>query len=339
MRLKGIGEAEYVGLLERHPEAGVFHRPGWLAAARAAYGCELSYVGFFSGDSLRGGFPLYARRALGIKLYGSPLPQLGTPICVPLLLPPGEEPQALDALSGWVREQRLPFFQATCARAPERLPPGAQLEVRDNVEVDLSPALEDLWNNVRGKSRTSIRHAVRSALKVHWIRSAGALERYRELLDSTYARQGLRPNFPHRLYAALHHMQGEAGLRLLAATLQGRIVAMLWILHDARKAYFWDGASDQALRQLAANNLLNWEAIRWAKRRGLRTYDMVGRAVESGRSGARPGIGRFKQSLGAKPVDYYILTWSQPWFRLLRASYRSVLRLRNRPRPEGGGND
>ncbi len=339
MQVREIGEADYARLLERHADAGAFHRPAWLHAVRRAYGFELRYLGFFSSEALVGGLPLYGRRAMGIKLYGSPLPQVGTPICVPLLLPPGEEAPALAALGAWVRERRLPFFQVTCARPPEPLPAGAQMETRDNVEVDLSPPVEALWNGVRGKSRTSIRHAVRSSLKVHWTRSNEALERYRELLDSTYARQGLPPNFPFPLYAELHRVQGQAGLRLLAATLQGRIVAMLWILHDARKAYFWDGASDQALRQLAANNLLNWEAIRWAKRRGLRTYDMVGRAVESGRSGARPGIGRFKQSLGAKPVDYYVLSWSQPWFRLLRSAYRTLLQLRNRPKAQARDND
>ena len=71
-------------------------------------------------------------------------------------------------------------------------------------------------------------------------------------------------------------------------------------------ATYYYGASDHEYRELMAPYALQWHAIREAKKRGCRLYDLFGVSGEGdGAWGARlSGVTEFKEKLGGEHVHY-----------------------------------
>ena len=326
MVIREISVVEYSSFIQHHPDRTVFHRVAWLEIAARVYGSSIRYLGLFDDDALWGVCPVFVLRKFGFRLYGCPLPGHATPRLLPLI-PDDQREEALAAFDQWVKENRISHFQL-CWKDPEvRLPRGARAEVLKNLEVPLGQTVEVCWKHVRPKARNEIRYAAyRHGVRIHWIRNKAFLTEYQRLLESTYTlRQGIAPNFPPELYRELLNRRESLNLRVASATRRGRVVAAAWILFDNGRCYWWDGASDHEQRKLSANNLLQWEMLRWCTKRGFKVYDMVGFGgrVKVG-SGARPGITQFKESFGAYAVDYAVIYWQTGVMPVALACYRKV---------------
>ena len=326
MVIREISVVEYSDFIQHHPDRTVFHRVAWLEITARVYGSSIRYLGLFANDTLQGVCPVFVLRKFGFRFYGCPLPGHATPRLLPLI-PYDKREEALAAFDRWAKGNRLSHFQLCWKDPNARLPRGTRAEILKNLEVPLGRTVEFSWKHVRPKARNEIRYAAyRHGVRIHWIRDKAFLTEYQRLLKSTYTqRQGIAPNFPLELYEELLNKRGSLNLRVVSATRRGRVVAAAWILFDNGRCYWWDGASDHEQRKLSANNLLQWEMLRWCTKRGFNTYDMVGFGgrVKRGR-GARPGITQFKESLGARAVDYAVIYWQTALMAVALASYRKV---------------
>ena len=110
---------------------------------------------------------------------------------------------------------------------------------------------------------------------------------------------------------------------VLSAFLEGKRAAMLFLPHDRVAAYYWGGVSDFEFRKQAPNNILQWEAIKRLRERGIRTYDLVS---------TYGGPGLFKRSFG--PEAHEVAThWERSSSRLvawLRKMYERRARARTK---------
>ena len=325
-----ISESEYSQSLENYDDKTPFHKINWLNTVKNIYSVSLLYLALYENSRQVALLPVFKRR-LGITtIYGLPLSQIATPAIFPLV-ETGKEAFFLRSLTEWIRENKITYFQLAWNNKIELKEKNMDIEIRDNLEVSLMPDIDGIIKNIKSEARTRIRKAVRSGVKVHWASEHKFLAAYNKLLQSTYARQNIKPNFPEKFYERLFHTSINEDLKVVYATYNNEIIAALWILFDKYKCYFWDGASNQEFRKLSANHLLHWEITRWAKNRNLKYYDMIGRSKKSGRSGARPGIGRFKMSLGAKSIEYNMIYWKRFYFSLALKIYRKMLSFKNNP--------
>jgi hypothetical protein len=330
MKTVELTRHEYGDFVTRHPERRVFHGLPWLDAVCRGYGVGIRFLGLQDGNHLVGAIPVVIRKKMGVSLYGSPLPQTGTPPSVPILAPLERCEEVLRAVEDWVRENRIWHFQVTWP-GPLFFHPSARARVEqlDNLEIELSARLKLNWNLLSDLPKRGVKRAVRSGVKLHWYTGHDALQRYSVLLDSTYDRQGLRPNFPLSMYQSVQALVPRHSMKILSATHEGRVIAAVWLLCDANRCHYWDASSLQAYRELSAGHLLVWELIRWSALNGYRVLDMVGTSI-GGRGGSRPGIGRFKQSFGAKPVVYSVVYWQAGWLVAALAMYRLLARIQRR---------
>jgi len=305
-----------------------FQRSEFLSLVACVHRAELRPLGYFDpAGTLVAAAPFMRRRIGPIHIWGSPLRKAGIPAATPFCVPAGLAAPCLTATSRWVRARRIAFLQASVP-ADVATSGGDRTEALDNLEVDLDRPLQDIWTEVEAGQKRNFRKAVRSGLRVHWARVSDELiAAYQRLQDETYEKQGVAPNVSPAYIRALGAMQSPARPHVLAATKDGELVSAIWVFVDADAAYYWDAASSQHGRALNANHLLAWTLIRWAHRKRLRRMDFVGTSI-GGRGGSRPGIGRFKQSLGARPVAYTIVYWHMPAMQIALALYRSLNRLR-----------
>jgi len=298
----------------------------WLERVEQVYPVQLFTLGHFSGNELVAVTPLIRRRMGFFELWGSPMRQIPVPPATSFCIPKERASAAWIALQRWAKQYGLVYLQLTLpSGVAVQLTHGLYLESVENIELDLRKPLVDLWGHVFKKQRYAVRSAIKSGVKVHWKSGASILDQYALLLNQTYAQQGLAPNFPLEFYGELLEHKAQLGLRILCATHGGQCVAMIWVVTDSDCCYYWDAAALDEGRKLNANHLLVWSLIRWAKRNGFKTLDFVGAA---GRAGTKPGIKRFKMSMGGVETSREIILRMTPLMRLALSGFRLMNRLR-----------
>jgi lipid II:glycine glycyltransferase (peptidoglycan interpeptide bridge formation enzyme) len=140
--------------------------------------------------------------------------------------------------------------------------------------VDLCPSEEDMLDEMKQKTRYNIRLATRKGVSVRPGRGDD-LATFHRLMQIT----GERDRFAvHSLdyFRSMFELFGPDRAGLLLAEVEGEAVAGLVVLVHSTTAYYLFGASSHAHRKKMPAYLLQWEAMRWAKIRGCRAYDLWG---------------------------------------------------------------
>lgn len=302
-----------------------FNSPEWYEILFKVYNVDAQYLGISREGELVAVLPVITRKMWGLSIYGAPLPQISTPVCLYPLLGPENvvDSEILEAIDHWITANNWKYMQL-CWPIDGSPPAHVSVESRQIVEIDLEKPLAEIWGQIKREARNRIRYAVRSGIRVHLNMSDKFMDEYPRLLQCVYDfSQGIRPNTPPSLFKEVRKRLSMLPLKIFTATRNDRVVAMLWIFYDQDACYYWEGAADEVGKKYAANNLLHWEVIRWAHKQGLKRYDMVG---ASGRGGRRDGILRYKQSLGAQTRECKMLYWHKNMVvRVLFHGYRKYL--------------
>ena len=126
-----------------------------------------------------------------------------------------------------------------------------------------------------------------------------------EILKRTSARDGFGIH-PRYFYENLLRILGEKGMAALALGYgpDGAVVAGIIVTFYKDTATYYFGASDHAARALMAPYLIQWEAIREAKKRGFSHYDFLGIAPPNEPTHPWAGITEFKKKFGGREIAY-----------------------------------
>jgi len=167
--------------------------------------------------------------------------------------------------------------------------------------IDLTPSEENLMKSFSSKTRYNIRLAEKKGVKVIEDNSEKAFDKYLELTRETINRQGF---FAHteKYHRLMWEVLRKAGIaHLMTATYQGGVITT-WILFVWKKfLYYPYGASTEKHKEVMANNLMMWNAIKFGKKLGLSTFDLWGR--EEGK-----GFTKFKEGYNPKVIEF-LGTW------------------------------
>ncbi len=192
--------------------------------------------------------------------------------------------------------------------------PGRRLFTPTTFWINLTPSEEELMKSFSGKTRYNIRLAEKKSVKVTEDNSDKAFQRYLDLTKETVERQGF---FAHseKYHRLMWEVLKKAGIaHLLTATYQGEIITT-WVLFVWKNfLYYPYGASTEEHKEVMANNLMMWEAIKFGKKLELTTFDLWGR--EEGK-----GFTKFKEGYNPKVIEF-LGTWdlvvNKPIYNLYR---------------------
>jgi len=321
-----IDHHHYQKFISNTPHSA-FQELQWLDLVARHYSCEIRLLGCYEKDKLIAVIPLMGRHMGPFQIWGSPLRKIPIPPSTCFCAPSSQWQPALSCLEQWLSTSRLKYIQIT-------LPPGSTLSSRrwkseqlDNLELKLDPPLGILWSQLSTLPRRCVRKAVRNGVRAHWCCSPQFLKHHSKMLKDTYGPQGRPPHIYGGFYEDLCRTRNEHHLSVLYATYKGTYIASIWVIRDSTTCYYWDAAATSSGRKLNANHLLVWLLIRWAKKRNLSVLDFVGTPT-GGEGNSRPGIGRFKRSMGGAPVSRQILYHYTPLFGAALRVYRLWNRLR-----------
>ena len=190
-----------------------------------------------------------------------------------------------------------------------------EIQFRNTILIDLTSSLEELLMGMKPKWRYNVRLAKRRGVTVR----SGTLQDL-PLLYDMYQDTAMRGGFvirPWDYYRDVWSSFTQAGLaQPLIAEVEDRPAAMVVIYRFARRAYYLHGASYSEHLDDMPNNLLQWEAMKWAKERGCTVYDMWGAPDELEESDPMWGVYRFKIGFGGEFVER-LGAWDYPSHRVL----------------------
>ncbi len=186
---------------------------------------------------------------------------------------------------------------------------GRSLFTKYNFVLDVTPREDELLASFKQKTRYNIKVAEKKGVTVSIDDSPEAFERYLELTEETTKRQGFYAHgreYHKQMWETLHSADIA---HLLVARYEGQIITTWVLFKYGDTLYYPYGASTREHREVMANNLVMWEAIRLAKKWGLTYLDMWGAlGPEADPNDPWYGFHTFKSGYGARHVEY-IGTW------------------------------
>ena len=280
--------AEWDEYVNAHPEANNYHQNGWMRVIQESFGHKTT--GLIARDEsgkVRGVLPLVQMnsRIFGNFLVSVPFVNYGGLLsdslecAAPLLAAAVDLRDRCGARHVELRHLREEPFPLACKRHKVTM---------------LLPLAEDpdqQWKAFNAKLRNQVRKAEKSGLTA---RFGG-----QELLDDFYEvfvrnmRDLGTPVYGRRFFERVLSIFPDT-TRIIGVYLEGRIVAAgiaSWYRDTLEVPW---ASSNKDFRTLCPNNLLYWEAIRFAIGEGFRTFDF-------GRSTPGEGTYKFKEQWGAQP--------------------------------------
>jgi lipid II:glycine glycyltransferase (peptidoglycan interpeptide bridge formation enzyme) len=192
--------------------------------------------------------------------------------------------------------------------------PGRRLFTPTTFWIDLTPTEENLMKSFSGKTRYNIRLAEKKGVKISEDNSEKAFQKYLDLTRETTQRQGFYAH-TEKYHRLMWKTLKDAGIaHLFTATYQGEIITT-WILFVWKDfLYYPYGASTEKHKEVMANNLMMWEAIKFGKKLSFKTFDLWGR--EEGK-----GFTKFKEGYNPKVIEF-LGTWdlviNKPIYKIYR---------------------
>lgn len=249
------------------PGAEPFHRPQWIAAVEKGCGQRGRYLIAEDGGTMLGVLPLTEMRSF---LFGNALVSAGFATGGGILAATDAAAAAL-ADEAW-RTARAGGFASVELRGGD-VPAGWQR--KEGVYAAFStPAVDDeaaLLAAIPRRQRAEIRKALGFGLEVSIGRDAAHVEAFRRVYGESVRNLGT-PVFPAKLFRAMAEGFG-ADCDVLLIRKDGEPLAAFFNFYLGDTAYtYWGGGNAEA-RRWRANDLVYFEFIRHAARRGCSIAD------------------------------------------------------------------
>jgi len=204
-----------------------------------------------------------------------------------------------------------------------------QIQFRNTVVLDISLDEDKLLAEMKQKTRYNVRLAAKKGVSVR----LGTGKDF-ESIFSIYTETAIRDGFAVRekkYYFSVWNTFYDAGmLSPLIAEVEGETVAAVMLFHSGDKAWYVYGMSSGKHRNMMPTYLLQWEAIRTAKSKGCRIYDMWGAPEIFGQMDPLWGVYRMKKGLGGKvlrTIGSYDLPIKKPHYWLYTQVWPRVMGL------------
>ena len=296
-RISPLQDSRWDDLLNRHPDASVFHTRAWLEALRRTY--NYSSFGFTtspSGAALQNAVVLSKVKSW---ITGSRLVSVAfADACQPLVNNAQELKEIVRAIQECCQEEHYQYLEfrwimTDQLRSPlEGLSPDASYLYHT---IDLKPELGAIFNAFHKSCiQRKIRRAQMEELEYEVGSSDDMLREFYRLLVLTRRRHGVPPQ-PFVWFRNLRDCFG-GGFRIRVAMKNRCPIASILTLQCGQRVVYKYGCSDAQFHRLGPMPWLFWQAIQEAKTQGLREFDL-------GRSDIiDDGLIAFKNHLGASPV-------------------------------------
>jgi hypothetical protein len=166
--------------------------------------------------------------------------------------------------------------------------------------IPLSEGITSVWENLDRKLRVDINKAIREGVIVRsgeW----DDLEFIHAALFNRYIDQGFKPNDYSKYLHTLYDYFYPDNLKIFIAEYKGERAGGIITLCYNGVMYHWVGVPKSSLAGISANDLVQWEAVKWAIEHGFKQYEIMD-------SGDVPRFRQFKAKWNPELIIWYSAT-------------------------------
>ena len=171
-------------------------------------------------------------------------------------------------------------------------------------QLDVTKTEEELLKGMRKQTRAEIRKGQTEKIVVETTTDASVIHEFYKIQCETARRQGFVPFSYEFLYEQFCVFAGTGNALLYTARHNTDILAYAFVIFYHTEAAYHYGASTEAGRKYPGAYLIQWEAIREAKRRKMQTYNFWGVAPTEEKKHRFYPISIFKRGFGGVDYEY-----------------------------------
>lgn len=265
----------------------VFHRWEWLRLAERQTASTLYPVIVNKNDEIKALYPLFVKRK-PVTMAFSPVPQSLLLYLGPVI--PGYETMKQSKKESTFSEiqeivDTYLYSELGCKFVRIRTAPGLEdsrpmrwagynTEVLYTYRINISDGPDAVWKRFDRKLRVDINRAIREGVSV----SEGTEEELDFILASLarrYGEQGENPSDYSTYVNALCHHALPDNFRIFIAKYRNEPVGGMISPYSDRILYVWTGIPKSGLKGISPNDLVQWEAIKWACSQGMSWYEIM----------------------------------------------------------------
>jgi peptidoglycan pentaglycine glycine transferase (the first glycine) len=301
-------KSEWEGFIQKHPEANFLQSWYW-GEFHKKLGKQIERIGLYQGSDLIGVLSAVvepARRGRYLTVSGGPILDWENNELIKTFDLSVKEiavkhscvfirirPQLID------NETSRAVFKSMGAR-----PAPMHLTADLTSQIDLFPTEDELMSHIRKSTRYEIRQAQKLGIKITASTDPDEIDQFYAMQLKTAKRHGFVPFSLAFLKEQFATFAAENLAVLYKAEYEGKILAEAFIIFYGSEATYHYGASTVDGRKYPGAYLIQWEAIREAKRRGMSRYNLWGVAPKDQKDHRFYGVSIFKRGFGGAEIQY-----------------------------------
>lgn len=171
-------------------------------------------------------------------------------------------------------------------------------------QLSLDKSEDELLANMRKATRYEIRKAQKIGIKIETSKDEKLIKKFYELQLDTAKRQKFVPFSFEFFKEQFKVFFGVDKAFIYTATFEKKTLAQAFIIFYGSEAVYHYGVSTVEGRNYPGAYLIQWEAIKEAKKREMKKYNFWGVAPEGNTSHRFAGVSLFKRGFGGEDVQY-----------------------------------
>ena len=321
---------EWDTLVESSPHGTLFHTWKWLKIMEKNSGSKLYPMIGYKGGEIIGIFPLFQKNKKILRGVYSPIGGVETLYQGPVLVEKSKRQSKKESEFTEFIKQIDQFILAILKSNYISLssPPGLfdcrafkwngyQAEPRYTYVIDLTDGEEEVWNSFNKQHRNDIKRVNKKGIYIEEGFSKEDVGNIYNLLLKRRTEQGIPTTSSEEYLLDIYNSFYPENLKIFVAKFDNRIVSGLFSILYKNKASIWVGTPRSIVNGTSPNDLLIWEAIRYACDHGFEYYEEIGANSKK--------LCKFKSKFNPDPVIYFSYRKYSPFVKyLLKPLYQIV---------------
>jgi lipid II:glycine glycyltransferase (peptidoglycan interpeptide bridge formation enzyme) len=291
-----------------HPEANFLQSWYW-GEFHKALGNIIHRIGFYSGNVLAGVMLSVvedARRGRYLTVPAGPIVDWADDSLVTAFIAAIKK-QATDDNCVFVRvrpQLEANDFSKNLFKKLGFVTAPIHLHAELTSQLDITKPEDELLANMRKATRYEVKKGITQGIKITSTQDPEAIKKFYDIQLQTSQRQKFVP-FSYKFLYEQFKVFAAAGKALLySAELDGKLLAQGFIIFYNQEAAYHYGAGTDDGRKHPGAYLIQWEAIKEAKRRGISHYNFWGVTREDQKQHRFYKLSIFKRGFGGKDFEY-----------------------------------
>ncbi|MBI2613161.1 MAG: peptidoglycan bridge formation glycyltransferase FemA/FemB family protein [Candidatus Levybacteria bacterium] len=171
-------------------------------------------------------------------------------------------------------------------------------------QLDITKSEEELMSQMRKTTRYEIKKAMKENVKIITSDNPSDIKKFYDLQIETSKRQKFVPFSYKFLYEQFKVFAENGNALLYKAKFEDKLLAYAFVIFYGKEAVYHYGASTDEGRRYPGAYLIQWEAIKEAKIRGMKRYNFWGVSPLEKADHRFAGLSLFKRGFGGEDFQY-----------------------------------